>query len=99
MTGTQRTRLTVMDLLNAANEHYDEKYLSMYFDARTGGRKVGSGDSLAAFIVCELRDNFDGRSSPERQVAAAVRALERAMEDIQNAILGLRELELRTPSN
>ncbi|HEX4076583.1 MAG TPA: hypothetical protein VHX49_14370 [Candidatus Acidoferrales bacterium] len=99
MTGTKRTKLTVTDLLNAANEHYDEKHLSMYFDARTGGHRAGSGDTLAEFIVCELRENFDGRSSPERQVAAALRALERAREDIQNAILGLRELKLRTPSH
>ncbi len=93
MTATQRMGLTLMDLLNAANEHYDENYLSMYFDVTTAGRRAGSGDTLAEFIVCELREGFDGRSSRERQVAAAIRVLERAKEDIQKAIVGLRELE------
>ncbi len=93
MTVTQLTRLTLMDLLNTANKHYDEKYLSMYFDVASGGRKAGSGDTLAEFIVSELREGFDGKSSREQQVAAAVRMLERAKEDIQNAIVGLQELE------
>ena len=92
MTTTQRTRLTLTDLLNAANEHYYEGYLSMYFDVTTGGRRAASGDTLAEFIVCELRESFDGKSSRERQVAAAVRMLERAKEDIQNAIVGLQEI-------
>ncbi len=95
MTAMQRTRLALTDLLNAANEHYDENYLSMYFDVRTGGPRAGSGDTLAEFIVCELREGFDGRSSPQRQVAAAVRMLQHAKRDIQNAIVGLRELESR----
>jgi len=79
MTVTQLTRLTLMDLLNAANKHYDEKYLSVYFDVASGGRKAGSGDTLAEFIASELREGFDGKSSREQQVAAAVRMLERAL--------------------
>jgi hypothetical protein len=93
MTATQRTRLTLMDLLNGANNHYDGSYLSVYFDAATGEPRTGSGDTLAEFIVCELRESFDGKSSRGRKVAVAVRMLERAKEDIQNAIDGLRELE------
>lgn len=93
MATTQRTRLTLTDLLNAANVHYDDSYLSMYFDVTTGGRRAGSGDTLAEFIVCELRESFDGKGSRKRQVAAAVRMLERAKKDIQNAIVGLQELE------
>jgi hypothetical protein len=93
MTATKRSSLTLMDFLNAANEHYDEQYLSKYFDVTTGGPKAGSGDTLAKFIVCELRESFDGKSSREQQVSAAVLLLERAKEDIQNAIMGLLELE------
>lgn len=99
MATTQPTRLTLMDLLNAANEHYHENYLSMYFDVRTGRRRAGSGDTLAEFIVRELHENFDRTSPPERQVADAVRALERAQEDIQDAIVGLRELGLGASSH
>lgn len=94
MTATQRMRLTLMDILNAANEHYDESYLSTYFDVTNGERRDGSGDTLAEFIVCELRESFDEKSSRERQVAVEVRMLERAKADIQNAIVGLQEINL-----
>jgi hypothetical protein len=99
MTATQRTKLTLTDLMNAANKHYDDSYLSVYFDMTTGRLRAGSGDSLAEFIVKELRENFDGESSRERQVAAAVQVLEGAREDIQNAIRGLKELEPRSRAN
>ena len=88
----QGDELKVVELLNAANKHYDENYLSVYFDVATGHCKQGSGDTLAEFIVCELRETFDRRRSREQQVAAAVRVLERAKRDIQRAINGLREL-------
>ena len=80
------------ELLNAANKHYDENYLSAYFDVTTGRQKKGSGDTLAEFIVFELRESFDGRRSRKGHIAAAVRALERAKQDIQSAIDGLDEL-------
>lgn len=96
MANMQGTRFTLAELLNAANQHYDEGYLSSYFDVTTGGRKAGSGDTLAEFIVCELRENFDRQSPRGRQLATAVRVLERAKKDIQNAIVGLRQLG--TPS-
>lgn len=93
MSPTKRVKLTLMDILNAANQHYDERYLSTYFDVRNQARRSGSGDTLAEFIVRELNETFNGRTSRERQVATAVRALERAKDDIQNAIEGLQNLD------
>lgn len=93
MTATQRTKLTLMNILNAANEHYDESYLSAYFDATTGEPIARSGDTLAEFIVRELRETFEEQSSRERQVATAVRVLDRAKDCIENAIVGLEELK------
>lgn len=86
-------RLSLTELLNSANKGYDENYLSEYFDPATGKLKAGSGDSLAEFIVCELRQTFNQNSTRSQQVGLAVRVLERANRDIQNAINGLRELE------
>lgn len=82
-----------MDLLNAANEHYDGSYLSVYFDATTGEPVAGSGDTLAEFIVSELCETFEKKSSRERQGATAVRVLDRAKDSIQNAIAGLEGLQ------
>lgn len=89
----QHKRLTLSELLNGANKRYDENYLSEYFDAATDEAKTGSGDSLAEFIVRELRETFDENSTRAQQLASAIRALEQANRDIQNAINGLRELE------
>lgn len=92
MTTIRHKELTLRELLNAANKHYDENYLSVYFEDSTGRYKNGSGDTLAEFIVCELRESFDWAGSRERRVRAAVHVLERAKQDIQRAIDGLREL-------
>jgi hypothetical protein len=93
MTATQNMQFSLADLLNAANRHYPEGYLSVYFDTTTGEVKSGSGDTLAKSIVCDLRETFDERSSRKQQIATAVHLLEHAKKDIQNAIDGLRELE------
>lgn len=92
MTNYKLKSLSLTDLLNAANKNYSENYLSRYFDVTTGRAKRSSGDTLAQFIVRELGEGFDSKSPRERQVVAAVRALQRAKEDIQRAIDGLREL-------
>jgi hypothetical protein len=92
MTTRNLKGLTLADLLNVANKHYGESYLSRYFDGATGRFKRGSGDTLAQFIVHELGESFDSEHRREHQIAAAVQALERAKKDLQRAINGLREL-------
>ena len=92
MATSKLKRLTLADLLNGANRHYSEHYLSRYFDVASGSPKSGAGDTLAKFIVSELSEGFDSLYHRERQVATALRALERAKDDLQRAIDGLREL-------
>lgn len=88
----QYPSLSVSELLNAANKHYDERYLAEYFEQATGAAKAGAGDGLAEFIVRELRETFDEHSTRQAQVASAIRVLQNANKDIQNVIDGLREL-------
>ena len=92
MIKTQRASLDLVDILNAANEHYMEKFLALYFNSKTGEPKVGDGDTLANFIVHELRETFVGRVPMDQQIEAAVSVLERGKDDIQKAIDGLLEL-------
>lgn len=92
MIGRRTTRLALTDMLNAANKYYDDRYLNSYFDAKNGNPGAGSGDTLAKFIVCEIREGFVRKSSRQQQVTAAVNTLERAKQDIQSAINGLQEL-------
>lgn len=47
--------MTVLDLLNKANEAYPDGFLSMYYDQATGEEKPDDGaDGLALFIVREI---------------------------------------------
>lgn len=89
-----RNSLTVVDILNAANKYYAQGYLSRYFGRSGGELKAGDGDTLAKFVVHELRETFVRESAPEQQVDMAMRVLARAKDDIQSAIDGLRELRL-----
>jgi hypothetical protein len=92
MTFDQHKKLTVPEILDAANKHYDEGYLSAYYHKISGEPKMGSGDTLAKFIVCELRESFNPEDSRAQQIASAIRVLDRAKRDIQGAIEGLHEL-------
>lgn len=89
---SRKKKVNLKDILDAANTHYPDGYLSNYFDKKTDEPKKGTGDSLAGFIVCELRESLEVAFPAERQVEQAVRALERARDDIQTAINGLLEL-------
>jgi hypothetical protein len=92
MNSAQNTNISLAELLKAADKYYPESYLSSFFDPATGALRSGSGDSLAKFIVRELRENFDEESSRSQQVTEAIRVLERARRDIQGAIAGIRDL-------
>jgi hypothetical protein len=99
MAAAPRDSLKVSDILRAANKHYAEGYLSTYFADRPSKVGEDGGDTLAEFIVSELRETFVRNSPSKQQVAVAVRVLERAMGDLQKAIDGLQELRPRSASS
>ena len=82
-----------LELLKAANKHYPDGHLNEYFDEKTGELKEGSGDTLAEFIVVELYEAA-GCQSDKLEVLAkeGVRLLQRAQEDLDEAIKGLLEI-------
>lgn len=79
--------LTILDVLNAANDGYQDGYLSEYYDEETGELKEGQGDTLAEFIVKEIHDTFDPKS--EDHFLVAVHTLEIAIKDLQDVISAL----------
>ncbi len=79
-------KLTLVELLNLANEAYVDGYLAEYFDAETGERRQGSGDTLAQFIVAELRDTFDAEASRSAQLQEGRRALSHAIDDLEGVM-------------
>jgi hypothetical protein len=81
--------LTLLELLNLANESYPDGFLGEYFDPQTAERRVGGGDTLAQFIVAELSETFDAGASRAKQLREARIALENATEKIDEVIYGL----------
>jgi hypothetical protein len=85
--------MTLLELLNAANQGYPDGYLAEYYNTKTGTRKRkrGQGDTLAEFIVLELIDTFDSKTSDDSQINLATQILERARRDLFNVIQALED--------
>ena len=79
-------KLSLVELLNLANEAYADGYLAEYFDPETGERRLGSGDTLAQFIVAEIRDKFDAEASRDDQIREARLALSHAVDDLEGVM-------------
>lgn len=77
---------SLVALLNIANEAYPDGYLAEYFDSETGERREGSGDTLAQFIVAELRDTFNAEASRDEQIREARLALSNAIDDLEGVM-------------
>ena len=73
--------MTVLDLLNKANEAYPDGFLSMYYDQATGEEKPDDGaDGLALFIVREIHSLCCGAGRDENINANIVDEVVRALE-------------------
>lgn len=73
--------MTVLDLLNKANEAYPDGMISVYYDRATGCEKPDDGaDGLALFIVREIRSLCFGTNRDEQVSAEAVDDVVRALE-------------------
>jgi hypothetical protein len=79
--------MTLVRLLELANRGYPDRDLGRYFRADGSERAPEhSWDTLAQFIVRELRDTYDPDASELKQLAEAVRVLERAKRDLDGVI-------------
>ena len=79
-------KLSLVELLNLANQGYADGYLAEYFNPETGERRQGSGDTLAQFIVAEIRDKFDAEASRDDQIREARLALSHAVDDLEGVM-------------
>lgn len=86
----QSKNLSLVGLLKIADEAYEEGYLAEYFDPDTGAARAGSGDTLAEFIVSEIRDTFDSNATRCAQLEEARRVLMNAIDDLETVIERLR---------
>lgn len=81
--------LTLIELLKMANRGYPDGFLSEYYD-NTGKHRVGDGDTLAKFIVLELRDTFDADTTRDEQIEEAHRVLNNAIRDLEGVIQAIQ---------
>jgi hypothetical protein len=81
----------LVELLNRANTAYPDNYLSEYFDDKTGEPITPiAGDTLAKFIVAELRETFEPTATDEQQLEVARSVLDRTVTtlyDVSTALL------------
>ena len=75
--------LSLVELLNIANEVYEDGDLAEYYDPDTGACRAGSDDTLAEFIVREIRDTFDSNATRSAQLEEARRVLMNAIDDLE----------------
>ncbi len=79
--------MTLIHLLKLANRGYPDRGLRLYF--RPDGTECEpkySWDTLAQFIVRELRDTYDPNASDLDQLTEAVRVLDTAKRDLDGVI-------------
>jgi len=81
--------MKLVELLNKANEGYEDGYLENYFDPKTGEFIQGKGDTLSEFIVVELSETFDPDADDETQIAEAIRAMDMTKRDIEGVMAAL----------
>jgi hypothetical protein len=82
--------MTLVQLLNKANEGYDDHFLSEYFHPKTGKLRKAEGDGLARFIVIEISETFDAEGTDLQQVDEAIRVMVQAQVDIRGVLRFLR---------
>ena len=80
-------KMTLVELLTLANSGYPDGEMAGYYDAETGEETNEGGDTLALFVVREIRETFDADADREAQLTEARRVVQRGIEDLQ-ATLG-----------
>jgi hypothetical protein len=85
---------TLVEILDMANQAYEDQFLEVYYTREGKLKKNGSGSSLAKFIVIELIETFSPKADKKAQLLLAMRAVERAKEqlgDLQDFLEGIHD--------
>ena len=86
--------MTLVELLNIANQGYPDQWLSQLYDNQTGEilpDAEDKGDSLALFIVRELTECSVDSDPSDVQLAAAVAVMEKAVLDLAGVFGALKK--------
>jgi len=82
--------MNLATLLEIVNARYPDDLIVKHWNA-SRYRPVGSsrGDTLALFIVNELHETFDASATDTTQLETAIRAMERAIIELDHVKTGL----------
>jgi len=78
--------MSLVQLLNHANEGYPDGFLAEFYDPSTGESISGHGNTLARFIVTELRETYDPEANSVDQIGTARQVLNSAIRSLQGVI-------------
>ncbi len=81
----KRKSMKLSELLSVAGQGYPDT--GAYLDAATGNDYCD--DTLALFVVRELRDTFDHNAPVEAQLNEAIRAMRVAKDDLDGVVEAL----------
>lgn len=90
------SKLSLLELLQAANSKYPDGFLEEYWERTSRGKvsrsQKSTGDALARFIVIELMETWEKKGAPLPKIERAIGCLRTAISDIKLSIRGLEEL-------
>ncbi len=89
-------RVTLADLINLANDAYGDDLVSSYHNYPEGEH----GDTLAEFIVREIKDTYEKGQSAQVILDEAARVMDKAVRDVasvRDAFEAETVLDLSTP--
>jgi len=79
--------LSLPTILNLASSGYPDDQLKLYYDEATGNfNEDGSGDTLAEFVVREIRETFSADLPKSEQLDEVCRVLRQAITDLESTV-------------
>ena len=83
--------MTLNDLLEIVHGAYPEEHTRQCWDAKKQKVRIGTGDTLAEFVVGEIADTFDPDASAEKQLDMALSEMRWARTELEAVIRALEE--------
>ena len=77
------------ELLEIVHRAYPEEHTRQCWDAKKQKVRIGTGDTLAEFVVAELVDTFDPDAFTEKQLDVALSEMRRACTELTAVIEAL----------
>ncbi len=89
----EQDTMTVEEILNVVDAAYPDGLVKLCAKEKNLKAMLKHGDSLAAFIVTEIRETYDAKEAARIQLAQARHAIENAKMELDKVICALEDKE------